>query len=196
MHYPQIQPFRSRSPTVLQRFAPILYPNEIHNDPEEGAGVPVGVSWLLRNSRVLRISNGTQVLLDRPTIASAVTLVDSLSGAKDCFISNYYLWGDAPGEDRRSWPISIALGEGIYGRVWKPWRLTHPYICAVQYFVFLTWNETAYNSGDGNHEGDWLCVDFAVDTRCGYENPPVIHAIYHNHGGKRPPCRLRREGDK
>jgi len=166
---------------LLQRFAPVLYPNEQHDVPEEGAGVPVSVTWLLRNSRIMRVVP-EQVLLDRPDISAAVQFVaDSGNGALGRRIRNYHVWGDSPG-DVRSWPISIGLGEGVYGRVWKPWPNTHTNLYSVQYFVLLTWNETAYSLGFGNHESDWLCVDYTIDARLGFENPPIIHAIYHNHG--------------
>ena len=169
---------------LLQRFAPILYPNEIHNVPEGGAGVPVSVSWLLRNSRMTYFNAATTnwvVALDRPSLSAAVAQVNnSGTGAANYSLRNYYLWGDSP-SDVRSWPISISLGEGVYGRVWRPWS-NYPHIYSVQYFVLLTWNETSYSGGNGNHESDWVCVDFAIDIRTGYDNPPIIHAIYHNHG--------------
>lgn len=169
---------------LLARFAPIIYPNEIHDFPEGGSGVPVSVAWLLRNSRIMFFNSATTnwaVAADRPSVSAALAQVNaSGNGGQVYRLRNYYLWGDAPG-DTRSWPISISLGEGVYGRVWKPWA-AFPYIYSVQYFVLLTWNETAYSGGSGNHESDWACVDFAIDVRSGYENPPILHAIYHCHG--------------
>jgi hypothetical protein len=167
---------------LLQRFAPIIYPNEIHDVPEQGSGVPVSITWLLRNSQVIAWS-GTNysVLLDKPDVGVANSLVQSHQGGGNMTLGNHYVWGDSPG-DTRSWPISIGLGEGVYGRVWKPWPDLYPYVYSVQYFLLLTWNETAYSGGFGNHESDWVCVDYAIDVRSGYENPPIIHAVYHAHG--------------
>jgi len=166
---------------LLQRFAPVLYPNETQDAPGEGVGVPVSVTWLLRNSLLIHSVGDFQDVLDRPRAAAAISFLDSQGGGDDFHISNHHIWGDSPG-DERSWPISSTLGEGVYGRVWKPWPNSHPYIYSVQYYVLLTWNETAYSGGFGNHESDWLCVDYAIDVRSGFDNPPVIHAIYHNHG--------------
>lgn len=33
----------------------------------------------------------------------------------------------------------------------------------IQYFTLLTWNETAYSFGIGNHEGDWTCIMLFID---------------------------------
>jgi hypothetical protein len=51
----------------------------------------------------------------------------------------------------------------------------------VNYFLFLTWNQTAYSGGEGNQEGDWLCLDFQV-TATDPRRPSITHALYHNHG--------------
>jgi hypothetical protein len=166
---------------LLQRFAPVLYPNETHDTPGEGVGVPVSITWLLRNSLLLNYCQPEHVTLSYPSVAAAIQFIGPSGGCTGFFISNTHIPGDSPG-DERTWGISAALGEGVYGRVWRPWPGSYPKIYSVQYYVLLTWNETAYSGGFGNHEGDWLCVDYAVDVRCGFDNPPIIHAIYHNHG--------------
>lgn len=51
----------------------------------------------------------------------------------------------------------------------------------LQYYAFFPWNETSYSGGVGNHEGDWMCVDFNVDIT-DPRNPSIHSAIYHNHG--------------
>jgi hypothetical protein len=166
---------------LLQRFAPVIYPDETHVAPQEGVGVPVSITWLLRNANLSAPANpGFRWFLDRPSVVDAINFYSTRADPASWRIENYYTTGNAPG-DERSWPHAMASGEGVYGRVWKPWA-SHPYIYSVQYFGFFTWNETAFDFGNGNHEGDWMCVDYAIDTRGGFENPPILHAIYHNHG--------------
>ncbi len=169
---------------LLQRFAPVIYTDGPAPVPREGVGVPVSVSWLLRHSSILYARFGNtafpKVVIVNPTVREAITAVSSQDDPTNLFIRNDYRFGDAPG-DNASWPSAAQNGDGIYGRVWRPWQ-GYPELYSIQYFLILTWNETAYGDDNGNHEGDWICVDYAVDVRCSKDNPPVLHAIYHNHG--------------
>jgi hypothetical protein len=88
-------------------------------------------------------------------------------------------WGD-PAND---WcTIDSNPNQGVFARVWRPWpKLTHIY--SVQYFVFLTYNETieTFTAHFGSHDADWLCLDLGVDAT-NPDDPRIIHAIYFNHG--------------
>ncbi|MCI0539511.1 MAG: hypothetical protein L0Z50_30235, partial [Verrucomicrobiales bacterium] len=114
---------------LLQRFAPILYRNDNADEPREGIGVPVSISWLLRNSKLIGRSDGGLFveIRDRPSMASAMSFINANGGGEGFKISNYHINGDAPGDEKRTWPISTTLGEGVYGRVWKPWPAGGPY---------------------------------------------------------------------
>jgi len=165
---------------LLQRFAPVLYRDYTLTGWQDGHGIPVSVSWALANGFIIRRSPASVVLADHTSVASALAAIRSVDGASDYGIRFDDRWGDVAG-DPTSWPDAINRGAGVYGRVWRPFQ-DHPHILSIQYYILLTWNETTYTGGAGNHEGDWLCLDFAVDIRSSPESPPIIHAIYHNHG--------------
>ncbi len=69
--------------------------------------------------------------------------------------------------DRMTWERAKQEGNvGMYAHVVRgdndsSGRFGGEYI--IQYFMLLTWNETAYSYGIGNHEGDWLCITLFVD---------------------------------
>jgi hypothetical protein len=77
---------------------------------------------------------------------------------------------------------AIQSGRGIFGHARKL-KGEHRY--SVKYFIFLAWNETHFPGGEGNHEGDWGCIDLQVKETF---NPgaeasfEVLYAIYHHHG--------------
>ncbi len=83
--------------------------------------------------------------------------------------------------DPFDWNIAVAQGRGVYGRV-TPSPDT-PGLLQVQYFVHFGWNETDTPPGcnAGNHEGDWISVDFDVDAT-DVNRPRIVRAWYHNHG--------------
>jgi len=63
--------------------------------------------------------------------------------------------------DEMSWERAKREGNvGMYAHVVKG-NTNGEYI--VQYFMLLTWNETAYSFGIGNHEGDWACATLFID---------------------------------
>jgi hypothetical protein len=58
-------------------------------------------------------------------------------------------------------------------------------VISVQYYILLTYNiprahGRQLNPHGGEHEGDWICLDYGVVVRNGL--PRIVHAIYHNHG--------------
>jgi len=65
--------------------------------------------------------------------------------------------------DWMSWERAMREGNiGMYAHVVKGNTNTiGEYI--VQYFMLLTWNETAYSFGIGNHEGDWACATMFIN---------------------------------
>lgn len=165
---------------LLQALAPILRPDQVHPVAVEGTGVPVSMSWLLSECSIMvGPSHSPQTIAVQPGLAGAVALLPNSTPGWG--LDNPYKWGQSPTAPR-SWPISVGLREGVYGRVWRPWEETHPHLISVQYYVFFTWNETAYSFGWGNHEGDWLGVDYCIDDRIMVASPAIMHAVYHNHG--------------
>ena len=78
---------------------------------------------------------------------------------------------------RRSTEVAIREGNGVFGHV----AHLEADCYSVKYFLFLAWNETAFFGGEGNHEGDWLCLDLQV-TADDPTKPHIDYAFYHNHG--------------
>ncbi len=85
------------------------------------------------------------------------------------------------------WDAAADAGDGLFARVWRPFT-DHQHLLSVQYFVFLTWNESATYKNPavedqraGSHEGDWLCIDLCINVAKPHV-PHLVHAIYHNHG--------------
>lgn len=162
----------------LNLHAPVLYTDQLTVPFQEGTGVPVDVAWLLRTS-IFRV-NGTEVARFM-SLPQAIDLVRALGGAPNGALDPLWYLGDAPG-DPRTWEMATQTGAGTFGRAWQPWPHTHPHLISLQYYLYTTWNETAFSGGDGNHEGDWTCIDLTVDTQANFDRPPIIHAIIHNHG--------------
>ncbi|MGE0252714.1 MAG: hypothetical protein AB7G80_03165 [Dongiaceae bacterium] len=74
-------------------------------------------------------------------------------------------------------------GEGIFGCVIPIGNGFY----SVKYFLFLAYNDTAYSNDEGDHEGDWLCLDLQVrvpeeNGRPRMEKSTIEYALYHNHG--------------
>lgn len=69
--------------------------------------------------------------------------------------------GESDIGDRMTWERAKREGNiGMYAHVVRGLNAGE-YI--VQYYMLLTWNETAYSFGIGNHEGDWLAVTLFID---------------------------------
>lgn len=165
---------------LLNVHAPILYTDRFWPAFDENIGIPVGVDWLLRHSWIR--TNAGDVLMQFPTVEAALALMQALPDKGESLrIDNRFRGGLDPAEPR-TWEHAEATAEGTYGRVWRPWPVAYPHLYSIQYYFFHTWNETAYSGGEGNHEGDWGCIDLTVDARANADRPPIIHAIYHNHG--------------
>ena len=78
---------------------------------------------------------------------------------------------------------AIQQGRGIFGRATERGQTENALICEVSYYLFLTWNVTAYDKGEGNHEGDWIAVDFQVYVPNGdVSNAYIMYGLFHNHG--------------
>ncbi|MGE0252265.1 MAG: hypothetical protein AB7O99_05935 [Dongiaceae bacterium] len=74
-------------------------------------------------------------------------------------------------------------GKGIFGHV----QHLGGELYSVKYFLFLAWNETAYSTGEGNHEGDWIGIDLQVRVPVEGGKPninqsQILYGLYHNHG--------------
>ncbi len=85
---------------------------------------------------------------------------------------------------------AIASGSGVFGAVSPLDEEADPLQqrWAVKYFWFNAWNETAFPHGEGNHEGDWGCVDLTVELPflagkgADIASARVVDAIFHEHG--------------
>jgi len=79
---------------------------------------------------------------------------------------------------------TIPGGKAVFGDT----RHLYDDLYSVKYFFFFDWNETAYSGGHGNHQGDWMCVDFQVRAPNGpngvpsVDNARIEYALMHNHG--------------
>ncbi|MBS0195295.1 MAG: hypothetical protein JSR77_00900 [Planctomycetes bacterium] len=173
---------------LLQLFAPTFVLDTQRNGPREGVGIPETVTRLVQHAVFRESLPPPQTFRDYAfsSVAEAAAFMrsrdDRGAGLRARHTDGDFRWGYSNisgGES--SWPDAIARNDGLYGRVWRPWE-AYPDIYSVQYFVYLTWNETTVSGGEGNHEGDWLCVDFGVDLRANPQYPTILHAIYHNHG--------------
>ncbi len=167
---------------LVQKFAPrVYYPNWTSDARGQcvipNAGPPVSLNWLLKQVRfqgqmggaIGSATNGLEVLRTVSLSEKGSWKLEWLDGASK--------WGDAS----HGW-CSLGGNQGIYGRVWRPWK-QHTNFFSVQYFIFLSNNQPAKtaNQSFGAHEGDWLCVDFGIEAN-GVEDARILHAIYHNHG--------------
>jgi hypothetical protein len=74
--------------------------------------------------------------------------------------------------------VSQNLGLTGYGRVTSPIGFANG-VYIVQYYFLLLWSRG--RAGFGDHQGDWLTIDFTVDAR-DVSEPKIIEAIFHNHG--------------
>lgn len=183
----------------LNLFAPIYYTDEVTGPFQGDVGVPVEVAWAVRHS-VFRVcmDDGDGNLIDPddyPIVMQGQvldeTFLEWLDTQLDCgkllrmdLLQQNGLINPDNHEDpeNRTWEEASRSGNGRYGRVWRPWPDTHPNLLSVQYFLYTTWNETSAADDVGNHEGDWACVDFTIDTGVNPEFPSIVNAIFHNHG--------------
>jgi hypothetical protein len=165
---------------LLQHFAPRVYCPDYHPCIAYDSGPPVGLDWLLKNVRfqgqtadaIGSAESGLQILQDKP--------IRELASWKLEWLREDLKWG----EPAQGW-CSLGGNQGIYGRVWRPWK-DHTNYYSVQYFIFLTYNRTAetFGSSYGTHEGDWICADYGVEASNDrdVQSAKILHAIYHNHG--------------
>lgn len=182
---------------LLQRFAPVIRPDQLQTTPMKFRAIPVSASWFAREARLRYESHRGDLIfwsweLDNPTAEQV--LIYLYSGNHRADADYLYLsfednqeakWGYATHGPGSTWDDAISRQEGVYGRVWQPWRNQYPNLYSVQYFVLLTWNEPGDCFGgfsnEYRHDGDVVCVDFLIDATT-WGNPTIINGVYHVHG--------------
>ncbi len=165
---------------LLKDFAPVIHYAAVKDMPRAKAhGIPASLEWYL--ARVQFNEGGGDARVENPVRGLEIIRNHRKAGQPSAnwkleWHDRAKIWGD--GQEHGH---NIGGNRGIYGRVWRPWPNTNYY--SVQYYVFMTFNETAITGDVGNHDGDWICLDFGVvpdeADRRGYK---IVHAIYHNHG--------------
>lgn len=164
---------------LLQTYAPTLM-------MMTGERPPTAIDWWVRHS-VLKLHesgarwerdtwiNDPQVFVDR-YLASGVAKKCSLTVEDDAFLSGQS--DPAISFANSDWRSAERTGnQGVYGHV-VPGN-DDCSIAIVQYFVFFSYNETAYTGylgqkGSGNHEGDWGMVSFWVKLPTEARNGTVV----------------------
>jgi len=120
---------------------------------------PCSITWFIRHCYLQGPSTLPRGILRNDP--SAILSVATSNSNKLRFDSESFRTGrsDIPGQVI-SWDSALrARNQGVYAHVVRGEKQDE---IVVQYFLFSTWNETAYSGGSGNHEGDWGCVDVHV----------------------------------
>lgn len=195
---------------LLTALSPAWFPH----DANEATRGPQSITWLIRNGYMIEVVSGTQVAFFPGFRACGATPDQALSWAlarqaatPAAEIQFGYCNRDGgrdsqiPG-DPMGWAYLNTAGGGMYGRVWRP-LLSAPerplaeneYL--VQYFLYFGYNDTDAPPPPcdlvGDHEGDWITVEFRVDGTSP-SRPRIVNAVYHNHGRQvfvRSPAGLR-----
>jgi len=185
---------------LLEKFAPILRHDEWHGGPLMNPGrfaegcelmptgnTPEDFAAHIRGRRftpaqlVEFLSQDFGEGDDAPSVSELTSTVEMIPhGIREEQIRER---GRAEVENR----AAIANGRAVFGAVVP---LTHdPQKWSVKYFWFHSWNETAFPFGEGNHEGDWGCIDLTVHIPFGGDgtsfdiaNATLVDAIVHEHG--------------
>jgi hypothetical protein len=173
---------------VLQALAPAWYPELVRR--------PQPIDWMVRHgfAKVFRRSDGAyvgrvpaqNVALTPDQFLTQFTQAQTVWPTGD-FEYRWAYFNAAQGRETNDpndpfdWPLAAAQGRGLYGRVTP--SPSGEGLLLVQYFLHFGWNETDAPPGcsTGNHEGDWIALDFDVD--CTDPNRPrIVRGWFHNHG--------------
>jgi len=173
---------------LLQLYAPCIRLDVMRNAPETGVGVPTSITRLIKHCSINFYVDNDEIVLHRPTnVRDAIDFISVFADGGEQLslrhVVESHIWGfsDLPG-GRADWPTAISRNDGLYGRVWRPWANAYPDVYSVQYYVFITYNETSFSGDEGNHEGDWICADLCVDARANAAYPTILHMVLHVHG--------------
>lgn len=115
-----------------------------------------------------------------------------------------FLWGNQDETRKRLNEEAINAGHGVFGAVRCLGATTdedqanfgdagrpsgeQPYTWSVKYFWFNAYNKTEFFDDEGDHEGDWGCVDITVrmpfkpNVGADVAKAEAIDAIIHEHG--------------
>jgi hypothetical protein len=160
--------------------------------PVPGHSGPLPIDWNVRHSFLLWYTSDSGDYVDDTggTPLTPQLVLDTMAAHRSAGLNYHYRFGyhdtdyrfgDDP-NDPMSWAIARDRGIGLYGRVTNaPNARAGCYL--VQYFLFFGWNETDTPPGcdAGNHEGDWICVQFEVEAS-DLANPRIYDCVFHNHG--------------
>lgn len=174
---------------LLSALEPVWVPGETQQPP------PQNIGWMLPHGYIQWRDAGVggQWTGRYPALNASAPLAGFISTLRNhvsqgrayeyqfAYFDNQFRYSE-DGADTLTWARCVTESRGVYGRVWQPsGAAANEY--SVQYFMHFGWNETDTPSGcdAGNHEGDWIGVDFDVDATS-ITQPRIIRAVYHNHG--------------
>lgn len=167
---------------LLEQFAPVVYADQLYSGPTDRVPVPCDPSWFLKH--VDATAFGT-TYLNSPTPSQLLAFVRNNRDFAPNILLPFHDQGNRWGfsqVDPLSWDEGVKRHYGVFGRVWRPWS-DYPNLYSVQYFMMFTANAPVFRFYNvGEHDGDWLCLDYCVDTGWPGAAPFIRHAVYHNHG--------------
>jgi hypothetical protein len=173
---------------LLNQFSPRIALNDADD------AIPIRVSDFLARSELIRKfkhldtrpGHGGIVVEDNLILPRPVPLSMAPPSFRDQRPNDY----DDYYALRQVYPVDPVLDQSVraaaranarwYGRVSHPTEFL-PGVYTVQYYALLWYNIVNTFNGDGNHQGDLICIDFTIDDR-DPGNPKILEAIYHNHG--------------
>lgn len=186
---------------LLRRLAPILIPDQATDvsgpfmRPSEFAeGCSIGYPNLSDEGRDVWTATQLRDWLTDERNAKASTSLEMVP-------NSLRAWHGLDHEDEETRQRNAgarANGYGIFGHVdtndnaehvaSDDTEISYPeHTHSVKYFAFLGYNDAHFPGKEGDHEGDWLCIDLQV--RCQFvpgggivDSPVVLYAIIHNHG--------------
>ncbi|MBC7772589.1 MAG: hypothetical protein H7210_08865 [Pyrinomonadaceae bacterium] len=173
---------------LLNALSPVWIPGEPQQSP------PQDIGWMLTHGYIKWRERGANDWIERFPASNVpaapgqfVSVLRAHAQAKrsyeyqfDYFIDEYRHSRDPA--DTLTWSRCVAESRGVYAQVWRlDGARAHEY--SVQFYAHFGWNETDTPPGcdAGNHEGDWIGIDFDVDAT-DPQRPRIIRAVYHNHG--------------
>ena len=177
---------------LIDLYAPLVKLDVPRTGPVEGVGIPRSISRLIQHCSINKYVNNQIIFLYQPSsVDDALRFLSEYSASfghdaiKDLSLRHVhadYMWGisNLPG-GQSDWPTAISRNEGIYARVWRPWP-TYSDIYSIQYYIYISYNDTDFDNEEGTHEGDWVAIDLAVDARANEQFPTILHMVLHVHG--------------
>jgi hypothetical protein len=178
---------------LLRTVSPIFFPGG-----GERHAPPLPIEWYVQNCELVGFKSDLDLL--KPAVENGREQL-SMQEVVERSAGDPHRWYRLTFRDhtqRRGREIDWARDTRIYGRVVEagPGDEYH-----VQYFLLFAWNDTDTPASRGtrnemgmgwpsrvrnpdnagNHEGDWVCVEFTVRAS-DPKKPAFLRGVYHNHG--------------